>query len=156
MDATPQDHPPRAVRKRGYAIGRDLSAEHFSKERVDRRPTDRGTAAGKRTVGREVLRENEGVLWGPKGRGRRGLAKAAGVSFGLARHAITEGWIVLEREPLSGGNFIYAWGDRDVRRLHEIVYDNLSWLRIHRPGLHRFLVEQARAQGRDLPGDDRA
>ena len=89
---------------------------------------------------------------GRKGKGRRGLARASCKSFGLIRHAIAEGWIVLEKEPLPGGNFVYLWFERDIRRLDEIVQDNMSWLRSHRPGLYRFLIDQAAAQGRRLPG----
>jgi len=154
----PDLNQPPWIRERGQSlglqwtclIGRDLSAEHFSKE-IGHWPRDRGADADKRTVGRGgVLRESEGAPGRPKGRGRRGLAKAAGVSFGTVRHALEEGWLCLEKEPCHGG-FTYTWTSRDVERLQQIVGWNLDWLRLNRPGLHRFHVDRAEMQGRRLP-----
>ena len=80
-------------------------------------------------------------------------SKLAGVSPDTVRHYQRRGLLHPEKQPNQTG-FKYVYSELDVQRIRQIALENLDYLAGYRPGLVRYFIEKAQAQGRVLPVSD--
>ena len=74
-------------------------------------------------------------------------SKLAGVSPDTVRHYQRRGLLHPEKQPNQTG-FKYVYSELDVQRIRQIALENLDYLAGYRPGLVRYFIEKAQAQGR--------